>query len=186
MAKTKYDKYILSGPRPWNPPGTGPVVAFVDDKVNNNAYLGSHQYYIHWVPVVPQGLPGVSSWEQMGHGPHKHKYPEVVIHLGTDPDNPLDLGGEVEFCLGPELEKHIITTSDLVYLPADFIHGPWIIRKVTRPFIMVTVEQSPMHTEKSFQDLVSAEERDNLLFIDQGYDSDERVLKLAKKMKREW
>jgi hypothetical protein len=74
----------------------------------------------------------------------------------------------------------------MVYLPAGFIHGPWIIRKVTRPFIMVTVEQSPVHREKSFQDLVSSEERDNLLFIDQGYESEERVLKLAKKMKREW
>ncbi|OGN99092.1 MAG: hypothetical protein A2Y58_03550 [Chloroflexi bacterium RBG_13_51_52] len=186
MPETKYDKYILSGPRPWNPPGTGAVVAFVDDRVNDNAYFQSHQYYIHWVPKVPQGLPGVSSWEQMGHGPHKHKYPEVVMHLGTDPDNPLDLGGEVEFCLGPEMEKHILTTSNMVYLPADFIHGPWIIRKVTRPFIMVTVEQCPTHTEMSFQDMVSDEERDNLLFIDQGYKSEERVLKLAKKMKREW
>jgi hypothetical protein len=74
----------------------------------------------------------------------------------------------------------------MVYLPADFIHGPWIIRKVTRPFIMVTVEQSPTHTEKSCQELVSDKARDNLLFIDQGYDSEERVIKLAKKMKREW
>lgn len=88
--------------------------------------------------------------------------------------------------MGPELEKHIITTSDVVYLPADFIHGPWIIRNVTRPFIMVTVEQSPTHTEKSFKEMVTQEERDNLLFIDQGYDSAERVLHLAKKMKREW
>jgi hypothetical protein len=186
MPKSKYDKYILSGPRPWNPPGTGPVIAFVDGKVNDNAYFQSHQYYIHWVPSVPQGMPNVSSWEEVGHGPHKHQYPEVIMHLGTDPDNPLDLGAEVEFCLGPELEKHVFTTSNLVYLPADFIHGPWIIHKVTRPFIMVTVEQSPTHTEKSFQDMVSAEERDNLLFIDQGYKSEERILKLAKKMKREW
>jgi preprotein translocase subunit Sss1 len=34
--------------------------------------------------------------------------------------------------------------------------------------------------------MVSDEERDNLLFIDQNYESQERVLKLAKKMKREW
>ena len=186
MAKSKYDKYILSGDRPWNPPGTGAVVAWIDDQVNNGAYVGSHQYYIHWVPPVPEGLPNVDSWEDMGHGPHEHKFPEVVIHLGTDPDNPLDLGGEVEFCLGPEMEKHTLTTSDLVYLPADFIHGPWIIKRVTRPFIMITVEQSPTHTEKSHQHLVSDEERDKLLFIDQGYESEERILKLAKKMKREW
>ena len=84
------------------------------------------------------------------------------------------------------MEKHVLTTSDTVYLPANFIHGPWIIKKVTRPFIMVTVEQSPEHTEKSHQDMVSDEERDKLLFIDQNYDSPERILKLAKKMEREW
>jgi hypothetical protein len=42
MNENKYDKYILSGPRSWNPPDTGPVVAFVDDKVNGGAYAGSH------------------------------------------------------------------------------------------------------------------------------------------------
>jgi hypothetical protein len=186
MAEGKYDKYILSGKRPWNPRGTGPIVAFLDDQVNNRAYVGSHQYYIHWVPTIPEGLPGVSSWEEMGHGPHEHKFPEVVMHIGTDPENPMDLGGEVEFCLGPELEKHTLTTSNLVYLPANFIHGPWIIKRVTRPFVIITVEQSPMHTEKSHQHLVSAKERDNLLFIDQGYESEERIVKLAKKMAREW
>jgi hypothetical protein len=186
MARTKYDKYILSGPRPWNPPATGPVIAFADDQVNDKAYAGSHQYYVHWVPVKPEGLPHVTSWEQMGHGPHQHQTPEVVMHIGTDPDHPLDLGGEIEFCLGRELEKHVLTTSNMVYLPAGFIHGPWIIRKVTRPFIIVTVEQSAVHTEKSHQELVSPDERDNLLFIDQGYESQERIVKLARKMGREW
>jgi len=120
------------------------------------------------------------------HGPHTHKSPEVIMHIGTNPDDPLELGGEVEMYMGPELEKHIITTSTLIYIPANFVHCPWIIKKVERPFIMVTVGQEPEHTEKSFQELVSEEERENLLFIDQGYDSEERIIKLARKMKREW
>lgn len=182
----KYDDLILSGPRPWNPPGTGAVISYWDNKVNDGKYVGSHQYYVHWVPVKPEGLPGVDSWEDMGHGPHVHKHPEVVMHIGTDPDNPLDLGAEVEFCLGEEMERHILTTSNSVYLPAHFVHGPWIIHKVTRPFIVITIEQSLDHTEKSLQHMVSDEERDKLLFIDQGYDSPERVIKLAKKMQREW
>ncbi len=186
MAKGKYDKYILSGMRPWNRRASGPIVAYWDDQVNRGAYKGSHQYYVHWVGLVPEGLPGVTSWEYMGHGPHEHTYPEVIMHLGIDPANPLDLGAEVEFCLGPEMEKHVITTSDAVYLPANFIHGPWIIRKVTRPFIIVTVEQGLKHIEKSHQEMVSAKDAENLLFIDQGYGSEERVVKLAKKMSGEW
>jgi hypothetical protein len=34
--------------------------------------------------------------------------------------------------------------------------------------------------------MVSAKERDNLLFIDEGYGTDERVVKLAKNMSGEW
>jgi len=182
MAETKYGKYLLSGPRPWNPAGTGPVIAYLNDEI----YRGSHQYYVHWVPVTPQGPSGMTSWDQMGHGPHKHKSPEAVIHIGTNPDDPLDLGAEVEMFMGPELEKRTITTSTLVYLPAEFIHGPWIIKRVDRPFVMVTVGQEPTHTEKSLQELVSEEEREKLLFIDQGYDSDERILTLPPAMRREW
>jgi hypothetical protein len=186
MARAKYDKYVLSGMRPWNRRASGPIVAYWDDQVNKGAYKGSHQYYIHWVGLKPENLEGVDSWEDMGDGPHEHTYPEVVMHLGIDPFNPLDLGAEVEFCLGPEMEKHVLTTSDAVYLPANFIHGPWIIRKVTRPFIIVTVEQAGRHKEKSHQDMVPAKERDSLLFIDEGYDSPERIVKLARKMSGEW
>lgn len=57
---------------------------------------------------------------------------------------------------------------------------------MTHPFITVTVEQCPIHTEMSFQDMVSDEERDQLLFIDQNYKSGKWVIKLAKKMNREW
>jgi hypothetical protein len=185
MEGDKYSKYIVSGDRPWIQAGSGPQIASLNDEVNNGAYPESNQYHVHWVPIVPQNM-GTRTWEDMGHGPHKHKYPETVMHLGTDPDHPLDLGAEVEFCLGPELEKHIITTSSVVYLPTDFIHGPWIIRKVTRPFIVVTVEQSTKHNEKSFPELVTEEERKKLLFIDQGYDSPERVVKVPWKMGREW
>jgi hypothetical protein len=160
-------------------------VAYLNDEVNNGTYPGSNQYYVHWVPLEPQGM-AVKVWEEMGHGPHKHKGPEVVIHIGTDPANPLDLGAEVEFCMGPELEKHIITTSTLVYLPAEFIHGPWVIKKVTRPFVIVTVGQELKHTEKSFQELVSEEDKKKLLFIDQGYDSAERKVHIPWKMGREW
>jgi hypothetical protein len=47
MPKNKYDKYILSGPRPWNRPASGTIVAYWNDQVNKKAYRGSHQYYVH-------------------------------------------------------------------------------------------------------------------------------------------
>jgi hypothetical protein len=40
--------------------------------------------------------------------------------------------------------------------------------------------------EKSHKEMVTAKERENLLFIDQGYENEERIVKLAKKMSGEW
>jgi hypothetical protein len=101
-----------------------------------------------------------------------HKYPEVFMHLGTDPDNPLDLGAEVEMFVGPEMEKHIITRSTIICLPANFPHSPWRIQKVTRPFLIVTVNQSTKHTEKALRDMVPKDEHKRMIFMDAGYEDE--------------
>jgi len=182
MTNNKYDKYVISGNQPGDPPGSGTTIAWV----NNDKFADSHQYHVHWVYESPRNMPGMKSWEDMGHGPHEHKTAEAVIHIGTNKDDPMDLGGEVWFYLGPEQEKHVITQSAFVYLPADFIHSPWIIKKVTRPFVIVTVMQEPVHTEKSHPELISEEENEKMMYIDQGYDSDERVITRPKGIGREW
>ncbi len=78
--------------------------------------------------------------------------------------------------MGPEMEKHVITRSTIICLPANFVHGPWRILKVTRPFLIVTINQSPKHTEKALKNLVSEEDLKRMIFIDQGYESDEMVM----------
>jgi hypothetical protein len=172
MAKTKYGQYFFSGLPATDPMAARQVIAGLSGKV----FPESHQYFIRWIQRAPLGMTGATSWEQVGHGPHKHKTPEIVAHLGTNPDDPMDLGGEVEMCMGPEMEKHIITRSTLVYIPAELIHAPWIIHRVDRPWIFVTVCQEPNHTEKSYKEMVPEEQRKNLLFVDQGYDSPEAII----------
>ena len=92
--------------------------------------------------------------------------------MGTDPDNPMELGAEVEMCVGPEMEKHIITKSTIICLPANFVHSPWTIKKVTRPFLLVTVNQSTVHTEKALRDMVPKEEWKRTIFMDAGYEDE--------------
>jgi hypothetical protein len=139
-------------------------------------FEGCNEYNCHWVYSAPRNVPGWTHWDQVIHGPHVHKHPEIIFHLGTDPDNPLDLGAEVEMRMGPELEKHIITRSCLVFIPANFVHGWWVIRKVTRPFIVFEINQSATHTEKALRELVPPQMRKEMMFVDQGYESDERVV----------
>jgi hypothetical protein len=110
-----------------------------------------------------------------------HKFPGVVGLLGTDPDNPMDLGAEMEVYMGPEMEKEIVTTSRLSFMPANFVHGPSNVKKVTRPYIFIEINQSPKHTQKGLIELVTdAKERDKMMFIDVGYDSPERRIRWHK------
>jgi hypothetical protein len=182
VAEGKYDKYVISGPLPGQTMGSGANIAMVD----NDLFTGSHQYHVHWAFESPLNIPGMKTWEDMGHGPHEHKTPEVVIHIGTNKDEPMDLGGEVWFYLGPEMEKHVITKSCLVYLPAGFIHSPWVIKKVTRPFVIVTVMQETNHTELAHPELLSKEQNEKMMYIDQGYNSPERIITKPKSIGKEW
>ena len=62
---------------------------------------------------------------------HTHDCPEIIGFFSNDPDNPNELGGEIEFWF--EDEKHIITKSCLIFVPAGLKHCPLIIRKADRP-----------------------------------------------------
>jgi hypothetical protein len=170
----KYEKYFFSGPVP------GREAAKLIAELNGDLIKGSNRYLVNWVFPSPKELFGVDSWDQISHGPHIHKSAEILMHIGTDPDNPYDLGAEVELGMGPEMEKYTITKSTVTYIPPDFAHGPWTIKRVDRPFIMIQVNQEATHTEKSLKHLVPEKERDRMMFIDEGYDTPEPVWQFPK------
>jgi hypothetical protein len=111
-------------------------------------------------------LMGESATKIAGHGPHKHKDPEVLVALGTDPDHPNELGAEYEIYMGPEMEKHVVSKPSLVFIPGNFIHCPFTVRKVTRPFIFIEAQYAPKSIETSFRDMVPADMRNKYIFID--------------------
>jgi hypothetical protein len=65
----------------------------------------------------------------------------------------------VELQMGAEREKHVMTRSTVVYIPAHQIHGPYIIKRTDRPWIFVEINQGPVHTEKLFPQILTEEER---------------------------
>jgi hypothetical protein len=70
--------------------------------------------------------------------PHVHKDDDEIIgFLGNNPDDPADLGGEIEIRLGDE--QHIITRSSMVFVPAGLKHCPLVLRRVDRPIYHFTV-----------------------------------------------
>jgi len=157
MAETKYGKYFLSELKPEERQqgfGRFPfTVVWTDDDV----IKGSHLFWalLHSPSFVPPS-----------HGPHTHKDPEVLVILGTNPDDPSDLGAEIDLYMGPEMEKHTITKSTLVYIPANFLHCPIVYRNVKRPYIFIQCQYAPKLTEKSFKKLVPEEERNKMVSFD--------------------
>jgi hypothetical protein len=69
-----------------------------------------------------------------GHdAPEKHEDEiELLIHLGNNPTDPLDLGADVDFFLGqgPWQEHYTLNRTTAVYLPHGMWHCPWKVQKV--------------------------------------------------------
>jgi hypothetical protein len=127
-------------------------------------------------------LMGESATKVAGHGPHKHRDPEVLVSLGTDPDNPHELGAEYEIFMGPEMEKHVVNKPSLVYIPGNFIHCPFRVTKVTRPFIFIEAQYSQKSIETAFRDMVPEDMRNKYIFIDSDGSSEKGKPKRQRKM----
>lgn len=70
--------------------------------------------------------------------PHHHPYPEILGFVGTDPENPLELGGVVEFWVDGEC--HRITKSTMVFLPPNLPHCPLMtIEQGDKPILHFSV-----------------------------------------------
>jgi mannose-6-phosphate isomerase-like protein (cupin superfamily) len=131
MDESKYGKYIIDRPKEgMGPPGltdeekraseehvTFPI--YVDNEVIPGAY-----YFMaaRWKKITGKGSPPEE---------HEHEFDEYLVFLGTNPDDPEDLGGEVELWLGGE--KHVLKKNCAVFIPAGLRHAPVYFKKIDYP-----------------------------------------------------
>ncbi|MCJ7605277.1 MAG: hypothetical protein MUO19_04490 [Dehalococcoidales bacterium] len=98
--------------------------------MNNNLVPGSHTYIeTGWAIAMPE--PARHIYE------HVHDFDEIVIHMGADPDNQEDLGGEVEFVI--DGQPVTINTTSAVFIPKGVSHGPITWKKFVKPHFQLTV-----------------------------------------------
>jgi len=150
MPESKYGKYIVSTLKPpateapWSPPlseagkGRGGRVLYLD----NDVVPGAIYTECVWIMPRPAGT-GPAEGRRVGTESHAHDYDEVIAFFGTDLDDPYDLGAEVELWL--EDEKHIITKSSLVFIPAGLKHCPLTFLRVDRPVFHFTTGPGKMY-----------------------------------------
>lgn len=158
MPESKYRNYFLNElPNEQRFKGFGKLpamVAFTDRDV----IAGSNYFSV--MVMGPEAV------KHPGHGPHIHQDAELLAFLGTDMNSPKNLGAKVEMGMGLEMENHVITESTIVWIPAKFIHGPFRVLEVSRPFLLIQCQYAPKLTETGLKKLVKEEMRDKMIFMD--------------------
>jgi hypothetical protein len=67
---------------------------------------------------------------------HK-KYDEIVLHIGGDPDNPEDLGADIEFYVGGQPLR--FDTTSALFIPRGVHHGPLRCLEYRKPHIVIAM-----------------------------------------------
>jgi mannose-6-phosphate isomerase-like protein (cupin superfamily) len=139
VSALKYQKYILT------------EVKLPEEQQKRADKYAERATRILWLEdFVIKGAPGIiCSWywkatETEGTPAHIHDYDEVLGFIGSDPENPHDLGGEVEFWM--EDEKYILTKSCLIFVPKGLRHCPLRVIKVDRPMLFLAVSISSKYS----------------------------------------
>jgi hypothetical protein len=131
MPKKDYSKYFVSKPAYEVVPvtevkGRRPAMTLLSNNLvpNTNMYIETG-----WVFGMPDPNPHIFE--------HTHDYDEIVIHLGTDPKNQEELGGEIEFMVGGQ--PLTINKTSAVYVPKGVKHGPLTWKKYQKPHLELTI-----------------------------------------------
>jgi mannose-6-phosphate isomerase-like protein (cupin superfamily) len=142
LARTKYDNNFVTDPKPGDTHHIDSSLVkfpiYVDSEVVEGAY-----YFMaaSFMGVTGRGSPPDE---------HSHDYDEYLVFLGTNHADPRDLGGEVEFWL--DGEKHTITKSCAVFVPAGVKHAPINFKRIDTPIWYIAT--GPTDTYKIPPDLL--------------------------------
>lgn len=118
-------------------PGMEPEFKAVYDKfakriiwIDGEVVPGAFQMNTAWYYTVPERDPIFTE--------HCHDdCDELIGFLSSDPENPYELGGEIEFTLGGE--AHLLTKSTMIFAPAGMSHNPVRILRVDRPIFHFSI-----------------------------------------------
>ena len=131
MAESKYDKYVVKKPAYEVAPKVEVKGRIPAMTLMSGSLVPGSEMYIEtgWVLGMPDPNPHI--------GEHTHDYDEIVLHIGTDPSNPEDLGGEIEIGMGGE--PVVINSTSAIFIPKGVKHGPLVWKKFTKPHLELTI-----------------------------------------------
>ena len=83
--------------------------------------------------------------------PHAHTCGEILAFLGSDLEHPEELGGQITMYLNGE--KHVMTKSFFVFIPANLPHCPYSVDRIDRPIFHTSYPISRKMTIRRFPGL---------------------------------
>jgi hypothetical protein len=139
MPSRKYANYIIKGV-PRFPPRTkgGPqlkkkVAPHLKQMLMINGDIVKGAFHVNCAWISPGPNPGVFD-------AHVHPHDEIIGFIGTNPQDPNDLGGKAELWIDDE--KYIISKSFLAYFPKGLKHCPLTVTNVKRPIFHFDIQMA--------------------------------------------
>jgi hypothetical protein len=96
---------------------------YMDDRVVPGAFYVEAVWVTGSVPTV--------------HPVHHHDHDEIVGFVGSNMEDPTDLGAEIDFVMGDE--KTTITKTCFIFIPAGVKHGGLHFRKIDKPVFQIAM-----------------------------------------------
>jgi hypothetical protein len=135
MAETKYGKYIIE--EPIYKGRFAPIVHICGEKHRCGDQLCAGSGFANF--PAEQTIMTITEPFEMKARSHAHDYDQLLYFLGGNPTNFFDFSAEVEITLGEEDEKHLITTSAIVYVPEGMLHCPINFKRVDKPIMFMHI-----------------------------------------------
>lgn len=80
---------------------------------------------------------------------HYHEYDEVMAFVGSNQDDPHDIGGEITIWL--DGQEEVLTRSCLIYVPAGVKHCPIYFKQIDKPIFWAIIAPSKRYSRKDVE-----------------------------------
>jgi len=130
MNKSKYAKFIVTKPlveEHGYEEKDGPDVMSAMAYLDGNIVKGAFYCETHWFHKPTKYSPKK----------HTHDFDEALGFFGGNPDDPMRLNGEIELWI--EDERHLLTQSCLVFIPAGIHHCPFNVLRADKPIFHFSI-----------------------------------------------
>ena len=105
--------------------------------MDTNVVPGAFQMNMSWYHSAPDMRP------LYAHDEHVHDFDEMIGFIGSNAEDPYDLGGEIEIGINGEL--HRLTKSSIIFMPAGVKHLPLSIIRLERPILHFSISMNPVY-----------------------------------------